>query len=142
MRWGTGGFGVRSFSIRFCSSSLAGERQEHRPSKLQLALLFSSEIGNWLAFVTIIGSEQDQFALDDVLCLEPELGWPALVRAQRSLRHNTLKAHGAGLLEQNGAVSLVMVIELDSSPWVTLNECAKLPAAVTKVPGADQCHRE
>jgi hypothetical protein len=38
---------------------------------------------------------------------------PALVRAQRSLRNDTLQTHGAGLLEQRGAFAFVMVAELD-----------------------------
>jgi hypothetical protein len=57
---------------------------------MQFTICFSAEIGDRLALVVVISAEQDQLTLDDVLCLEPELGWPALVRAERPLRYDTI----------------------------------------------------
>jgi hypothetical protein len=46
---------------------------------MQLPLRLTTKVGDRLAFFVIISAQQDQLALDHVLCLKPELGRAALV---------------------------------------------------------------
>ena len=50
--------------------------------------------------IIVIRPKQDQLALYNVLGLEPELGRPTAVRAQRTLGDDALQPHGAGFGEQ------------------------------------------
>lgn len=65
-----------------CASA---QGQKSRSSELQLTICFSAEVGNRLALIVVISPEQDQLALDHILCLEPELGWAALVGTEGPL---------------------------------------------------------
>jgi hypothetical protein len=91
-----------------------------------ISIRLSPEIGDRLALVIVIGAKQDQLALDHVLCLKPEPGWAALVRAERPLRDNALQANGAGMLEQFGPLALIMVAELDGAAGVHGDDLAQL----------------
>jgi hypothetical protein len=57
-----------------------GEKGRSGIAQTSPAALGPTEIGNGLAFIVIVGPEQDQLALHDILCVKPNLEEGAVAR--------------------------------------------------------------